>query len=120
MLGTPLLSPAELFGELLHEVQVRRLFSDGKYFVDMEPLLHPAQIMSHYHRLGPCDEATLAAFVGQHFVPPTDASTHSNGGSSVALLDHIRATWDLLLRGHQTVSRFSSVLPLCGTDLVPG
>jgi neutral trehalase len=77
MLGTPLFSPAELFGELLHEVQVRRLFSDGKYFVDMEPLLHPAQIMSHYHRLGPCDDATLAAFVARHFVAPTGASTHS-------------------------------------------
>jgi hypothetical protein len=72
MLGTPLLSPAELFGELLHEVQVRRLFSDGKYFVDMEPLLHPAQILSHYHRLGPCDDAALAAFVARHFVAPAD------------------------------------------------
>ena len=92
MLGTPLLSPAELFGELLHEVQVRRLFSDGKYFVDMEPLFHPAQIMSHYHRLGPCDDTTLAAFVARLFVAPTGASAHSNAGSSVALLDHIRTT----------------------------
>jgi alpha,alpha-trehalase len=120
MLGTPLLSPAELFGELLHEVQVRRLFSDGKYFVDMEPLLHPAQIMSHYHRLGPCDDATLAAFVARHFVAPTGASTHSNVGSSMALLDHIRTTWDLLVRGHQTMPTFSSVLPVCGKYLVPG
>ena len=51
MSRTPLASPAELFGDLLHEVQMRRLFPDGKYFVDMEPRLPPAQIMSRFHRL---------------------------------------------------------------------
>src|SRR4029077_12806574 len=70
MSRTPLPSPAELFGELLHEVQVRRLFPDGKYFVDMEPRLPPAQIMSRFHRLCLRDDRTLATFVAEHFDPP--------------------------------------------------
>jgi alpha,alpha-trehalase len=119
----PLPSPAELFSELLHEVQVRRLFPDGKYFVDMEPRMHPAEIMSRYRRLAWHDDSTLAAFVAEHFDPPpnTAAGTdHHNGHPPEDLLDHIRATWDRLVRPPQTLSTFSSALPLCAPYLVPG
>jgi alpha,alpha-trehalase len=121
MSRTPLASPAELFGELLHEVQMRRLFPDGKYFVDMEPRLPPAQIMSRFHRLCSRDDRTLAAFVAEHFDPPA----HTAGGvhestSSDTLLTHISASWDRLLRRPQTASSFSSSLPLSAPYLVPG
>ncbi len=124
MRGAPLPSPAEYFGELLHEVQLRRLFPDGKYFVDMQPRLHPAQIMSRYRRLPEfCDDATLAAFVAEHFDPPplpAAGRDHVNGRPAASLLDHIRATWDLLMRAPQAVPAFSSALPLAAPYLVPG
>ena len=120
MAGTALPSPAELFGELLHEVQVRRIFSDGKHFVDMEPRLPPAQIMSRYQRLGRCDDQTLAAFVAQYFVAPVEASALSHRHTSRPLLDHIRATWDLLVRSSAPASQFASKLPSAAEYLVPG
>jgi alpha,alpha-trehalase len=121
MSRAPLPSPAELFGELLHEVQMRRLFPDGKYFVDMEPRLPPAQIMSRFHRLCLRDDRTLATFVAEHFDPPahTAAGAHEST-SSDTLLMHISASWDRLLRQPQTGSSFSSALPLSAPYLVPG
>ena len=78
MSRTPLPSPAELFGELLHEVQMRRLFPDGKYFVDMEPR-HALRRRSCPATTGyvAYDDQTLAAFVAEHFDPPLDVSTAS-------------------------------------------
>jgi alpha,alpha-trehalase len=119
----PLPSPAELFSELLHEVQVRRLFPDGKYFVDMEPRMHPAEIMSRYRRLTWHDDSRLAAFVAEHFDPPPDTAAgadYHNGHPPEDLLDHIRATWDRLVRPPQTLATFSSALPLRAPYLVPG
>lgn len=120
MLSVPRSSPAELFGELLREVQMRRIFPDGKLFVDMEPRRHPAEIMSRYRRLGSHDDQTLAAFVSEHFDPPSIASVGNHGAPPEALFDHIRATWDRLVRQPQTVSSFSSALRLDAPYLVPG
>lgn len=123
MPGAPLPSPAELFGELLHEVQMRRLFPDGKYFVDMEPRMPPAQIMSRYRRLASYDDGSLAAFVTEHFDPPPSSaasSDHYNGDPPGDLLDHIRAVWDHLVRPPEALSTFSSALPLPAPYLVPG
>ncbi len=123
MPGAPLPSPAELFGELLHEVQMRRLFPDGKYFVDMEPRFHPAEIMCRYRRLASYDDATLAAFVAEHFDPPPNfacRSDHRHGDLSDDLLDHIRATWDCLVRPRQARSAYSSALPLQAPYVAPG
>jgi len=123
MPGAPLPSPAELFGELLHEVQMRRLFPDGKCFVDMEPRLDPAEIMFRYRQLPSYDDPALAAFVAEHFDPPPNSaagSDHHHGDSSENLLDHIRATWDRLVRPPQTRSAFSSALSLQAPYLVPG
>ena len=118
----PLPSPAELFSELLHEVQMRRLFPDGKYFVDMEPRMHPAEIMSRYRRLTCHDDGALAAFVAEHFDPPPDPAAGAGDLSEPPkdLLDHIRSTWDRLVRPPQTLSTFSSALPLQAPYLVPG
>lgn len=116
-----LVPPAELFGELFHEVQIRRLFPDGKQFVDMEPRQHPATIMSNYQRLRSNDHQTLAEFVFEHFAPPpATASMMHNLRGRQALLDHIRATWDDLSRQPVAVPCFSSALALPAPYLVPG
>jgi alpha,alpha-trehalase len=119
----PLRSPAELFGELLHEVQMRRIFPDGKYFVDMEPRSHPAEIMACHRRLGSCDDSRLAAFIAEHFDPPSNSAAamkaHGNDPRET-LLDRIRGTWDGLVRRPQTVPEFSSALRLNAPYLVPG
>ena len=119
----PLPSPAELYGELLHEVQMSGLFPDGKYFVDMVPRRHPAEIMSRYRRLPAYDVSTLTAFVAEHFdAPPNTAAVAKgrNGDPPKTLLDHIRTTWDLLVRQPQAIPNFSSALPINVPYLVPG
>jgi alpha,alpha-trehalase len=121
MLHPALPSPAELFGELLHDVQTRRLFPDGKYFVDMEPRQRPAEIMLRYHQLRSPDDETLAAFVAEYFNPPPIASmAEQTGVAPETLLEHIRATWDHLVRQPQTATSHSSVVPLSAPYLVPG
>jgi len=119
---SPLLpSPAEHFGELLHDVQLRRLFPDGKHFVDMEPRQDPVKIMSAYRSLQSLDDAALAAFVSQHFDPPLGLSTPVRQvGPQQTLLEHIRVTWDHLVRQPLKVSPYSSALSLHAPFLVPG
>jgi alpha,alpha-trehalase len=123
MLRAPLPSPAELFGKLLHEVQMRRLFPDGKYFVDMEPRRHPAEIMSRYRRLESRDDSTLAAFVAEHFAAPLNfaagVQAHVDDARET-LLERISVTWDRLVRPPQTIPAFSSALRLDAPYLVPG
>ncbi|HEY2686667.1 MAG TPA: alpha,alpha-trehalase TreF [Steroidobacteraceae bacterium] len=113
-------SPAELFGELFHQVQVRRLFPDGKHFVDMPPLLAPRRIMSNYQRLGPLDDRALAAFVAEHFAAPATYLMRPRGGISVPLREHINSTWDLLARECEPEANHSSLLPIVGRYMVPG
>ncbi|MFZ0269937.1 MAG: hypothetical protein WAL33_20100, partial [Caulobacter sp.] len=38
-------SPADTYAELFHQVQMRKLFPDGKTFVDAKPRRPPAQIL---------------------------------------------------------------------------
>ena len=121
MSRTILPTPAELFGELLHEVQTRKLFSDGKYFVDMEPRRHPMEIMSLYHQLHSPDDGTLAGFVTEHFEPPQNALGEERAREPREPLNpHISATWDRLVRQPHKAPRFSSALPLSAPYLVPG
>lgn len=40
-------------GELLHAVQMGRLFSDSKYFVDMRLKYNASQVLQNFHALGP-------------------------------------------------------------------
>ena len=63
-------TPADLYGTLFQAVQMRRIFADGKTFVDAVPRRDPAAIMVDYRAAPPADDAALKAFVLANFDVP--------------------------------------------------
>src|ERR1700761_9393337 len=112
--------PQLLLQELFAEVQNRRLFGDGKNFVDAVPRAAPAQILAAYRRERPKDDAALKAFVEAHFTLPKAADTAPSPPSQVPILEHIDRLWDVLTRRTPSAPPYSSLLTLPEPYVVPG
>ncbi|MDE2148645.1 MAG: alpha,alpha-trehalase TreF [Gammaproteobacteria bacterium] len=114
------LTPDDRYQELFVEVQMQRVYPDGKIFVDCSPKHDPDQILadyrSHRHRPG----FDLTKFVHDNFEPqhPDPRDYVSPGGRS--LPDHIDALWDVLSRQPDDHPYSSSLLPLPRPYVVPG
>ncbi|MDP1026996.1 alpha,alpha-trehalase TreF [Sphingomonas sp. KR1UV-12] len=111
-------SPADLFGPLLVEVQLGRLFADGKTFVDAVPVREPGQIRDAFAFL-PADEASLRGFVAENFTLPAPARVHGAHGER-DLRRYLRSTWADLCRETVTPNAGGSLLPVAGVHPVPG
>ena len=110
-------TPHELYGELFIEVQMARVFGDGKSFVDARPKSAPALIRARFEveRRGP--GFSLADFVHAHFVlPGHDAAV----GPRLGIREHIRALWPMLVRKHAQAQDGESLLALPQPYVVPG
>lgn len=132
-IDTPL-NAAELYQpdlqlpELLHAVQMQRLFKDGKTFVDMRPKMDPAQIAVNYQVWSETrgQTQTLEAFVAEHFYPldTAPADTHRQRfAPQQDMVEHINQLWPLLMRpGDKESMRspHSSLIPLPYAYTVPG
>ncbi|XP_073416814.1 trehalase [Dendrobates tinctorius] len=60
-------------GEILHHVQLAKIFTDDKHFVDMGLLYAPAEIISKFQNLlknATIDRSELIEFVNTSFAPP--------------------------------------------------
>ena len=113
--GTPL----HLYGQLFIEVQMQRVFGDGKTFVDATPRhLAPAALCALYAQQRQAPGFSLHAFVLDHFDlpghPPPPAPQPGIHG-------YIRSLWPLLLRQSQAAARpHGSLLSLPHPYVVPG
>jgi len=112
------MSPADLFGPLLVEVQRRRLYGDGKTFVDAVPLRPATEIMALFERVERNDDA-LRAFVAEHFVLPAPAHVHAAHGER-DLRHYIASLWPELARAPSADQPDGSLLPIDRPYLVPG
>src|SRR4051794_23383607 len=94
--------PSDLFGGLLEQVQMQRLFSDGKTFVDLVPVRPAADIMEDFRRRPPIGRAQLATFVADNFASEQIANAgHPSAKSTVGptlMRQHIRDLWGQLIR----------------------
>lgn len=113
-------SPAELFGPLFADVQTRRLFPDGKTFVDATPKRPVAEIMRAYRAGTFRDDAALKAFVLANFDVPGTTPTWANDTARPPLAEHIRALWPQLTRPPVRPTPGSSALALPRPYVVPG
>ncbi|CAK6448710.1 unnamed protein product [Pipistrellus nathusii] len=73
-LPPPCESPVYCHGELLHQVQMAKLYPDDKQFVDMPMASHPDQVLQAFRRLASAHNHSvprpqLQAFVKEHFWP---------------------------------------------------
>ncbi len=116
-------SPAEVYGELFEQVQLQRVFEDGKTFVDAVPVRAPEEIRADYGRERKEPGFELKAFVEQNFELPRPVSAQAPELETASLADvnqHIDRLWPLLTRKPDAPPPHSSLLPLPYPYVVPG
>src|SRR5215510_7562451 len=113
-------TPAQLYGQLFEDVQMQRVFPDGKTFVDAVPRDAPAIIMQRYQGERRAPGFDLAAFVQENFIlpGPKESTYHSIPGEDVCT--HIDKLWTVLERKPDQTEPYSSLLPLPRPYVVPG
>ncbi len=123
--GQQPLTPDKIFGDLFVEVQMNRIFPDGKTFVDCVPRKEPKQILSDYAKLKkqakkaktPVD---LKKFVEENFELPSNGGGNYHSDSTDDVISHIRKLWTVLKREPDKSVPGSSLLPLPYPYIVPG
>jgi len=113
------LSPAQRFGRLFHDVQMRGLFNDSKTFADAQPRRADAAILAAYARCDCSTDAALKAFVLANFTLPITPAVPPPT-RKLDLADHIDALWPQLTRTLPIVPAGSSALSLPKRFVVPG
>ena len=115
-------SPDQLYGELFTEVQMARIFPDGKTFVDAVPKMSPDEILLAFRdaKKNPATKFSLTQFVRNYFVLPDSASSAYRSNPQHSITAHIQDLWKVLRRQPDTAVKGSSLLPLPHPYIVPG
>jgi len=112
-------TPDQIYVELFHEVQMNRVFPDGKTFVDCTPKRDPKAIVSDYKKQRSAPGFSLAAFVAENFDRPVPPQVnYIRQEKDVAM--HIKNLWSVLKREKDEKKEGSSLLPLPHPYIVPG
>ena len=102
---------------LFHDVQLQKVFADGKTFVDCSPKINPEEILQRYLQQKDKAGFDLKAFVLEHFhLPKAFAADAILKTSSVE--EHIHQLWDVLTRKPDEGG--GSLIPLPNAYVVPG
>lgn len=118
--ATSVPTPADTFGALFAAVQERRIFPDGKTFVDAAPKRPAADIMRDYAAGDFADDAALRAFVLANFDVPGAGEAPKPSAERVPMAEHIRALWPVLTRPPLDPPAGSTALALPRPYVVPG
>jgi alpha,alpha-trehalase len=115
-------SPDLLYGELFTEVQLSRIFPDGKTFVDAVPKMSPDEILKAYReaKKNPATKFSLTQFVRNYFELPDSAGATYRSNPNHSITAHIQDLWKVLRRQPDTALKGSSLLPLPHPYIVPG
>src|SRR5215471_11973095 len=94
------LAPDQVYGELFREVQMQRIFPDGKTFVDCMPKRNPKDILHDYEQQkGP--QFNLKKFVEDNFdLPVTPQLNYVTKEKDIVA--HIKSLWNVLKRQPDT------------------
>jgi alpha,alpha-trehalase len=110
-------SPDELLGELFRAVQLGRVHSDGKTFVDAVPTINRRRILRAYKRARKEPDFDLTEFVRTHFTEIVDAAGYQSH-SGTPPDQHMHELWPVLTRhAHKNQG---SLLALPHPYIVPG
>ena len=121
-LGQPLVTtpPDKIYGKLFIDVQMDRVFQDGKTFVDCIPKRKPADIVAGYEAQKGTPGFDLHKFVFDNFeLPPAPNDTYKTN-TTEDVVTHIHNLWAVLRRTPDKVVEGSSLLPLPYPYIVPG
>ena len=112
-------APDKIYGDLFREVQMQRIFPDGKTFVDCIPKRNPKDIMYDYGlQKGP--SFNLKKFVENNFEIPAGVTESYHTAAGEDLVTHIKNLWPVLKREPDKPVEGSSLLPLPYPYIVPG
>ncbi|HEV8286516.1 MAG TPA: alpha,alpha-trehalase TreF [Chitinophagaceae bacterium] len=114
-------TPAEIYGELFTDVQMRHIFPDSKTFPDCIPKRDPKEIVKDYLTMknNPAIRFRLDEFVTGNFdLPKTPQLNYITKEKDVVM--HIKNLWNVLKREADSAVNGSSLLPLPNAYIVPG
>ena len=114
-----ILSPDKLYGELFTDIQLQKVFADGKTFVDCTPKRKVADIMYDYGIMKGKD-FDLKKFVAANFNLPATPAYNYSSNNKEDLASHIKNLWAVLKRAPDQNIEGSSLLPLPYPYIVPG
>jgi alpha,alpha-trehalase len=113
--------PAEELGPLFHDVQMARIFPDGKTFVDMPAKSAPESIAEQYADNKSAGNFDLKAFVLQNFLQPDALPANNFPKPSDDMFAHLEALWPTLIRpADKPTNHYSTLIPLPHPYVVPG
>ena len=116
----PTTPPDKIYGKLFVDVQVNRVFADGKTFVDCVPRRKPAEIVADYDSLKGTSGFELKKFVEENFDLPANPTDTYKTNTSEDVVTHIKNLWTVLKRNPDKPVEGSSLLPLPYPYIVPG
>lgn len=112
-------TPDQLFGDLFVDVQMQKVFPDGKTFVDCIPKREPKAIVSDYKKAKSTPGFSLEKFVKDNFDLPV-VPQMNNVQQEKDITVHIKNLWTVLKREPDVKKEGSSLLPLPHPYIVPG
>ncbi|MDB5015532.1 MAG: treA, partial [Mucilaginibacter sp.] len=114
------LTPRQLFPDLFEAIQLSDIFPDNKTFVDATPKRDPSLIMKDYNEKKNKAGFDLKQFVTDNFIIPGAQKNIFKSDINKGIREHIDTLWHVLYRRHDTVSKYSSLVPLPNDYIVPG
>src|SRR6186713_710229 len=120
--GQPIVTnpPDKIYGKLFTDVQMNKVFADGKTFVDCIPKRKPAEILADYESAKGTAGWDLKRFVLDNFEVPGSPTDNYKTNATDDVVTHIRNLWTVLKRTPDKVVEGSSLLPLPYPYIVPG
>ena len=113
------LAPDKLYGQLFIDVQLGKIFPDGKTFVDCVPKRKVGDIMYDYGMMkGP--KFDVKKFVLDNFDLPPSPPALNYVQQEKDIAQHIKNLWPILKREADKKLEGSSLLPLPYAYIVPG
>lgn len=113
-------TPADTYQELFHQVQARRIFTDGKTFVDAVPRRAPEKILADYRAHARFSDAELKRFVRTNFVVPEGGAAPKPSAARPPIKAHIDALWPHLTKPPVKPVAGGSALAMAKPFVVPG
>ncbi|GJM34588.1 MAG: cytoplasmic trehalase [Saprospiraceae bacterium] len=115
------LSPEQRYGQLFVDVQMAKIFPDGKTFVDAIPKYSTEEIMKEYNARKKNSEIKLdlKAFVEEFFDRPKNYASGFKSDTSRSVTMHINELWPVLTRKPEDKTP-GTLIPLPYPYIVPG
>jgi alpha,alpha-trehalase len=111
-------TPDISYGQLFKDVQLTHALGDNKTFVDCLPKYDPSIISKKYSQQKSKPGFDLKSFVLENFNLPSSPDVSVTPGLS--LREHLEELWTVLTRQKDSIKKWSSLLPLPYSYIVPG